>query len=47
MNDDRVKSKIDRNLVKLDPNILCEQTKELEDFLSEKIVNQSRAVKCV
>ena len=47
MNDDRVKSKIDRNLVKLDPNILCEQTKELEDFLLERIINQPRAVKCV
>ncbi|MDO8574922.1 MAG: AAA family ATPase [bacterium] len=31
----------------LDCDLLCEQTKELEDFLSEKIVNQPRAVKCV
>ena len=31
----------------LDPNILCEQTKELEDFLYERIINQPRAVKCV
>ena len=33
--------------IKLDSELLCEQTKELEDFLSGKIVNQSRAVKCV
>lgn len=32
---------------KLDSNGLCEHTKELEDFLSEKIVNQPRAVKCI
>ena len=32
---------------KLDPDILCEQTKELEDFLLERIINQQRAIKCV
>ena len=35
------------SFTQLDPNILCEQTKELEDFLYERIINQSRAVKCV
>ncbi|MBI2446489.1 MAG: ATP-dependent Clp protease ATP-binding subunit [Parcubacteria group bacterium] len=43
----RTKLKIDKDLIKLDPNVLCEQTKELEDFLLERIVNQPRAVKCV
>src|SRR3989339_677197 len=47
MKNNHVKSKIDKDLVRLDPDILCEQTKELEDFLLERIVNQSRAVKCV
>src|SRR3989338_7409670 len=47
MKNNHVKSKIDKDLVRLDPDILCEQTKELEDFLYERIINQSRAVKCV
>ncbi len=32
---------------KLNPDTLCEQTKKLENFLSEKIISQPRAIKCV
>lgn len=35
------------NLIKLDPGLLCKKTKELEDFLFERIINQPRAVRCV
>lgn len=33
--------------IKLDSDLLCEKTKELEDFLSKKIINQPRAINCV
>lgn len=31
----------------LDTSLICEQTKELGDFLSERVINQERATKCI